>query len=262
MSRAGIDSGSVRSVARALALLKLINAHPGCGLHALHQATGLPKPTVLRLLRTLEREGYLEADGIPGVYHLAAKVQELSRGYSSRALIAKIAAPIVLATTGRIRWPLAVGTLDDDAIVVRYSTMPYSPLAVVNTTLGHRHSLLTSAMGRAYLNACATGPRQRLLQTLNARRTPELRPELRELRRQRALGYGLRLARRRGESATLAVAVVHEREVLAVLSLTSFGRTMDDAFIARQLPVLQTTASRVVAAYRAALTRETPYPPV
>lgn len=162
MIRSRAAPGSVRAVARALALLQLINRHPGCGLHALHRATGLAKPTVLRLLRTLESEGYLEADGIPGVYHLTAQVQDLSRGYSIKALIAKIAAPIVLATTARIRWPLAVGTLDDDAIVVRYSTMPYSPLAVVNTTLGHRHRLLSSAMGRAYLNGCRAAERQRL----------------------------------------------------------------------------------------------------
>ncbi|MFO1468428.1 MAG: hypothetical protein U1F35_18620 [Steroidobacteraceae bacterium] len=69
--------------------------------------------------------------------------------------------------TRRIRWPLALGTLDEDAIVVRYSTMPASPLAVQSTTLGHRPGLIESAMGLAYLAHCPANERAILLGVLS-----------------------------------------------------------------------------------------------
>jgi IclR family mhp operon transcriptional activator len=42
-----------------------------------------------------------------------------------------------------------------DTIVVRFSTMPYSPLAVQTTTLGHRYGFFDSAIGRVYLAFCS-----------------------------------------------------------------------------------------------------------
>lgn len=46
--------------------------------------------------------------------------------------------------------------------------MPYSPLGVANTTLGHRHDLLESAMGRAYLIACDPAERRSLVLLLKS----------------------------------------------------------------------------------------------
>lgn len=242
---------SIRAVARALELLRLLNARHGAGLREIQAASGLPKPTVFRILRTLQQEGYLEPDGIPGVYHITPKVLELSRGYTEKSLVVRIAAPIALATTRQIKWPLAIGTLDRDAIVVRYSSMPYSPLGVLHTTLGHRHRLLDSAMGHAYLIACSAAERHNLI--LNSTRSPRrIASTLRAVVTGADRGYGLRLPKKKGDSATLAVAIRCNSEVLAILSLTTFGKAMDPPFIAKTLPVLTATAARIEAAYVAA----------
>jgi DNA-binding IclR family transcriptional regulator len=66
-------------------------------------------------------------------------------------------------------------------------------------------------------------------------------------------GYGLRLAQKKGDSATLAIAIRHGQDVLAVLSLTTFGNVMNPSFITRMLPVLRTTAAKIEAAYVAAI---------
>ena len=247
----------IRSIARALRLLRLINTTQGLSLQDLHVLSGLPKPTVFRILRTLRLEGYIEPYGNRGAFNITRKALELSSGYTEKALIVKIAAPIALATTRKsIKWPLAIGTLEHGAIVVRYSTMPYSPLAVSGSTVGHRHELLDSAMGKAYLVSCDDAERENLALLLTSR-SPQtaaaVRAKLGALMADAHLGYGLRLATKKGESATVAVALRHGTDVLALLSLTTFGRVMTASFVTRMLPILRSTAARIEAAYVGAI---------
>ncbi len=54
--------GQVQSVTRAFELLEELNRHRVASLHALHHATGLPKPTVVRLLKTLCAMGFVVND--------------------------------------------------------------------------------------------------------------------------------------------------------------------------------------------------------
>lgn len=238
-------------------MLRLINEQQGLTLQDIHVLSGLPKPTVFRLLQTLKREGYVEPDGIRGVFHVSSKTLELSAGYTERTLIVKIAAPIALATTRKlIKWPLAIGTLDRGTILVRYSSMPYSPLGVATSTLGHRHDLLESAMGRAYLIACDPTERRNLVLLLKSNSqsaAAEIQAKLDAVLANSHLGYGLRLAQNKGDSATLAIAIRYGEDVLAVLSMTTFGNVMKASFIAKMLPVLRSTAARIEADYVAAI---------
>jgi IclR helix-turn-helix domain len=80
----------IRSVARAFQVLRLINEQHGLTLHNIHILSGLPKPTVFRLLHTLKHEGYIEPDGIRGVFRVAGKSLELCAGYTERMLIVKM----------------------------------------------------------------------------------------------------------------------------------------------------------------------------
>ena len=238
-------------------MLRLVNEQQGLTLKDIRALSNLPKPTVYRILQTLKREGYVEPDGIRGVYHVTRKALELSAGYTERTFIVKVAAPIALATTRKtIKWPLAIGTLDRGTIIVRYSSMPYSPLGVATTTLGHRHDLLESAMGQAYLIACDPTERESLALLLKSnapRRAAEIQSKLDAVIANSQRGYGLRLARKKGDSATLAVAIRHGQDVLAVLSLTTFGKVMNASFITRMLPVLRSTVARIEADYVAAI---------
>ena len=67
-------SGHIRAVARALNLLDAMNERQPCSLAELHHATGLPKPTVFRILATLEAEGYVRSEGALGQYRLTARI--------------------------------------------------------------------------------------------------------------------------------------------------------------------------------------------
>lgn len=223
-------------------------------LGQLHQLLDLPKPTVYRLLSTLRGAGYVVPEGDGGVYRVTGKVRELGSGYTERSLLLDVGSPIARRVTRQIKWPLAIGTLDGTVIVVRYSTMPYSPLAVQATTVGHRLSLLESAMGLTYLAYCDDVEREVLLQLLRGA-APEgglaeqsVASALRTTRRQ---GYGLRLPSRRGNSATVAVPIRSGDDVLGVLSMTTFGGSMTPAVLARHTPVLLATAREIAMAVEA-----------
>ena len=163
---------------------------------------------------------------------------------------------MALRTTRRIRWPLALGTLDGDAISVRYSTMPYSPLAVQATTLGHRLGLLESAMGLAYLSFCGSEERTALLELLRSAATRGALVDMARLDGLLALtrrrGYGLRLPHSRSSSATVAVPVRADGQVAAILSMTTYGRSMTQATLARHVPILHQTAGEIAQAFLAA----------
>lgn len=247
----------VRSVGRALALLKAMNAEPSTTLHQLHLQLGLPKATLSRLLGTLIAEGYVQPGGVAGRYRLTAQVQELASGYTQRSLIVDVGSPLALQVTREIRWPLAIGTLDGDAVVVRFSTMPYSPLAVHATTVGQRLGLLDTAMGRAYLAHCDARERAALFELLAAASPGgqlvgqrNLEADLRLVRHE---GYAVRMPNARRSSATIAVPVMSGASVPATLCLTTFGRLMTPRLVNQYLPVLKDTAQAMSRAYEARL---------
>ena len=249
-SMARWPDGEIRSVRRAFALLRLLNQREVWDLHSLHESAQLPKPTVYRLLNTLRKAGYVQSDRGTGEYRLAERVQELAAGYTEKSLLVEIGAPVALGITRRIRWPLALGTLSEDVIVVRYSTMPESPLAVQTTTLGHRLGLLESAMGFAYLAFCPSSEYQILISLLSEASPRRASIDASWIEAQveltRRRGYGLRLPQAGSQSsATLAVPIKHGEEVMGILSMTTFGRAMTKTTIARHEPVLRETAATI-----------------
>ena len=199
---------SIRAISRAMQLLRTMNMQLESSLQSLHLQTGLPKPTIFRILRTLRQEGYVHTVGDGGHYRLTSKVKELGAGYTEKSAIVDVGSPVVLSLTREIQWPLAIGTLDGDAIVVRYSTMPYSPLAVHATTLGQRLGLLDTAMGRVYLAFCPANERTMLLQLLRNAAPNGLIGEERhladELELVRRHGYAVRKPNAQRSSATVS----------------------------------------------------------
>lgn len=249
-----MEDAPIRSLARGLAVLRTMNRAQRWSLHQLHGELGLPKTTLFRILEALQHAGYVHADIARGQYSLTAKVRELSAGYTEQSRIVAAGSAIALRVTREvIKWPLAIGVRDGDALVVGYSTMPYSPLAVHATTIGHRLSLATSAMGLAYLAHCSAVEREQLLAMLRSEGDAALPLDTAGLRARLAQvaqdGHAVRRPGSAGESATLAVPIRHRGEAIAALGMTTFGRTMSARLVQQHLPVLLATAEEIAAAY-------------
>ena len=240
----------VEAVVRTLHLLETLNAYPVTGIAQLHRQTGIPKPSLVRLLQTLEGEGYVRHEPRRG-YMLTSKVRALASGFHSEPRIVEVLAPLMDALTAEVKWPVALVVPDQDAAVIRYSTTPRSPLALLHSSIDMRLSLVTRGMGLAYLAFCDPDEREILIglaaqskdpENAVARQRESLDATLELIRRQ---GYALRHPKVRPVSNTLAVPVFDANRAVGAIGLTWFASTMPAAeAIERYLAPLQGVAAQ------------------
>jgi IclR family transcriptional regulator, mhp operon transcriptional activator len=248
----------VRSVVRALDLLQALNRQAVSTLEILHEQTRIPKPSLVRLLQTFEGRGLVKHAPQHGAYFLTSGVRSLSSGYHSEPMIVEAAAPLMDALTLRVKWPMAIAMLEDNSMVVRYSTIPLSPLAMRHSTINVRLSLVSRAIGRAYLAFCSPEQQEALLQAVMQSPTPEDeaardRDALKKvLENVHDAGYALRDPDVWPATNTLAVPLFDSHGVAASLGMTFFSSTMrPEQAVERYLGALKDVANEVTARLRA-----------
>jgi IclR family transcriptional regulator, mhp operon transcriptional activator len=147
-----MSSGSpVESVRRAFALLEELNRQRINSVQHLHEVTALPKSTIVRLLETLRLLGYVANDPRQGGYQVTSGVRGLSSGFHGDPLVVEAARSWAIEFTRRHKLPIGIAVFDQDAMVVRFSTTPDSPMSPFHATVNMRLPLLTRALGRAYI---------------------------------------------------------------------------------------------------------------
>ena len=146
----------VRALNRGLDVLQAIHASKAVSLQDLHLATGLPKPTLLRILKTLMIRGLVWQRLADGAY-IAGYTFSARAGASvdEEAHLAEAAAPILTNLGQRVRWPsvLAVPRLDHMAVIETNRPISYFKY-ILRAPLGFRINMLRSASGRTYLAFC------------------------------------------------------------------------------------------------------------
>jgi len=239
----------VEAVVRTLTLLESLNRYPVASLAQLHHQTGIPKPSLVRLLQTLEGMGYVRRAPKLGSYQLTSKVRVLASGFHSEPRIVEVVAPLLDALTATVKWPAALVLPDQGAAVIRYSTTPRSPLALLHSTIDMRLSLATRALGRACLAFCGEEEREVLIRESLASGDPESRAALdrrsldANLELVRRQGYALRDPKVRPVSKTLAIPLFDANRVVGAIGITWFASTMsDEEAIARYLAPLRRVA--------------------
>ncbi len=242
----------VRSVERAIELLQCLNRQPISTLDLLHKQTGLPKPSLVRLLQTLVAKGLVNHAPQHGAYYLTSAVHTLSCGYHSEPRIIEAAAPVADALTAKFKWPAAVAVFDTDAVVVRYSTIAQSPLSLLHSSINMRLSLVSRALGRAYLAFCPPDEQQVILKLLAhsheaddqiVHDLPAVMAMLAETRRS---GYALRSPAVSTASNTLALPIFEDGHVVASLGLTWFSSALStEQAIARLYPHLLVATQKI-----------------
>jgi IclR family mhp operon transcriptional activator len=146
--------GEVRAASRVLAVLQAMNREPHSTILSLHRATGLPKPTLVRLLKTLVADGYVSNDLRQAGYQITSLVTSLSSGFHGDPMVVEAGRAWAMELNGQFKWPVAIAVFDGDAMIVRYSTVHDSPVSPFHATINMRLSLFTRALGRAYLASC------------------------------------------------------------------------------------------------------------
>jgi IclR family mhp operon transcriptional activator len=221
----------VGSVVRALKILKTLNTQRIGTVSSVHAATGQNKSTIVRMLETLIAEGYVAADSLCGGYRVTGRVRELVAGYDGISRIIEVARPLAVELTHKHKWPVGLGILDDNAIRLQFYTGAISPWAHSDTVLQSRPSLVSSAMGRAYLAFCSDDEFETLLKRFRQDHPLDFddadESELREVvARARRAGYALRdpnIEPRR--MTTVSMPIRDEGNVTALISC-SFYKTV------------------------------------
>ena len=218
----------VNAVQRALHVLRAVNATSIATVNAIHTETGIPRPTIVRMLETLMHEGYVVRDNMCGGYRITAKVTELSAGYGGISRVIEVARPLAIGLTRQIKWPIGLGEIDGDEIEIRYWTGTISPVVHTNTVLGKRPDLLKSAMGRAYMAFCSEDERERHLRMLRKRLPKEFdaaaESEFRQLLGRIARsGFAMRDPRTEPtRMTTFGVPILDGASIAAVMSVSFF----------------------------------------
>lgn len=244
----------IRSVERAIELLQALNRQPVSTIDDLYRRTAIPKATIARLLRTFEAKGLVAQSVRFGAYYLAAGVSSLNCGYVHGPRIIEVAAPLCDELTRENKWPTTLALFDVDAMVVRYSTIPQSPLSLLHSSINLRRSMVGRALGRAYLAFCSPEEREVILSVVRQSgreedrlaHAPQELDRILELTRMR--GYALRDPEYSKQSCTMAIPVRQGDATVATLGLTWFSSVLTpEQAVERYLERLRTTADRISA---------------
>ncbi len=178
----------------------------------------------------------------------------LSNGFHGDPLVVEAARPWALAFTRQYHWPIAIAVLDRSSVVVRFSTIPDSPVSPFHGTLNMHLSLLGRALGRAYLAFCpmseAVDAARHAGAVAGGAKTswPPIAsgrwPCWATIRKQ---GFAERDAMVEPRSSnTIAAPVIVNQRVLATVGMTYFASALDRAdVVQRYVPLVKAMADNI-----------------
>lgn len=163
----------IRAFSRGLDLLAALNRHGGATALTLARETGIPRPTVYRLIETLEREGYVARSPSDERWVLRLKVRSLSDGFEDEEWISTIAAPALYRLTERTGWPCDLCTLEGTSMVIRETTHRTARFSIDRGMIGRALPVLQSSVGQAWLAFAPQNEGATLIGLLAASGRPE-----------------------------------------------------------------------------------------
>jgi IclR family transcriptional regulator, acetate operon repressor len=192
MSNEATNSGPVRSVERAVALIELLAQHGVGGVTELSKAIGVHKSTASRLLMTLQKRGLVEQSPDTGKYRIGIGLVRLAATASADLDLKAHAAPLCSALAEEVGETVNVAVLDgDQALNIDEFTVSASVIGV--SWLGRRSPLYCTATGKVLLAHMAEAVRARVLAGPRAALTPNSIVDLHALEAQledaRVAGY-------------------------------------------------------------------------
>jgi IclR family mhp operon transcriptional activator len=241
----------VQAAIRALRVLKLLNRHNNIGLAELFTMSGVPKPTLVRLLETLIACGHIEHNSATGTYRVSAQTAELSAGFHGAPLLVEAGREPCVDLTRRLKWPVSLAVLDGTAMFAFLSTVPDSPVAPHRPMFTKPRGLLDSALGRAYLAFCPEAERELLTQMLkhDATQYPaQIEAQINEIvLKARHSGFATRDATGSSlKNASVAIPIRFREGILGTLGITYFGSAIRRAeLLERIVAPLRETGERI-----------------
>lgn len=233
----------IEPVRRSFAVLEALSRRPHGTIAVLAEETGLPRPTVVRLLQTLVELGYATQVSRHIGYRLTDRVLGLAQGIRFVDHFVDVAAPHMRRFTQEHGWPLYLGTISHRAITIRHSTAPESPMSFERSALQRRSPILAGALGRAWLAFCPDEERRAVLRELGTRRDAGLSAAFARIRRD-----GHAFSTMPGRLQGIAVPIRTGPRVLGCISMRFTRSSMTDAAAGERYGAPLTALANTIAA--------------
>jgi IclR family transcriptional regulator, pca regulon regulatory protein len=252
MARRDASPDFIEALARGLDVIQAFRpGQPAMTLAAVADVTGLARPTVRRILLTLEQLGYVRAAGRG--YELTPRVLDLGMSYVLSRGLWEVARPHLEALVARTHESSSIAQLDgsDIVYVARVAVPKIIALAV---TIGTRFPAMPTSLGKVLLAALPAAEAERVLaEPSRSGITPRWQPgpaeRAAELREVRARGWSLtdeQLAP--GIRSAAAPLRDGDGRVIAALNVTVHAaETPVDVLTGEYLPLLLQTAGAISA---------------
>jgi IclR family mhp operon transcriptional activator len=235
----------IEPIQRAFVVLEALNRRRSTTLTILGAETGLPRPTLVRLLHTLMALGYASRVSRETGYRLTDRVLALAGGVRFIDHLVDAAIPHMSRFTAEHRWPLYLATLSAGAMTIRYSTAPQSPMSFETAGFNRRSPLLIGALGRAWLAFCPDDERRAILRGAGIRQGPALTAALQVIRH---AGWAFTVPPRPTRLHGMAVPILDKDRVVGCISIRFPRSAMsEDEVSARYGRRLQTLARAIAA---------------
>lgn len=242
----------VRALERGLTILQVVNARDGLRTQEIAEITGLARPTVFRLLETLEGQGFINQSPSGGSWHPTLSCNLLSSGFLDKAWVGQIAVPAMVALGKEVLWPLDLVTLQGDAMQVRETTHKTSPFSFDVGMVGARIPILHTAGGNAYLAFCPDNEREEILEMMRQTGLPEHemahdpRAVAALIERTRQAGYGFRTEVWKTHTMSISFPIMSGDRVLASLTIICLKTAMTfDEMVRRFEEPLRSTCDEI-----------------
>lgn len=250
-----------RSLDRGITVLECLAQGGAMSLHQLHQATGLAKSTLRRLLSTLVARRIIRVGLGDKLYRTNIALPDLSPVTLSprAARLVDAAMPHMIELTRKIGWPSDLHLFDGDHMRVVESTRALSPYHIYKGSIDIGVSVFGSAGGRAFLSALPHDELERIVMRIGDH--PEFglkRLNLNQATLDKALqtvrgrGYAIRdmhyppVTTRDDRLQVIAVPLYSEaRSVGALTLMWARGYLDHEEFAANYLSDLRATSQRI-----------------
>jgi IclR family mhp operon transcriptional activator len=168
---------TIQGLQRGLQVMGVLQTSSIASLHDIHRATRISKPSLLRILRTLELAGVVSRRLADGHYRLSAFTRA-ARKQDAHERVAEAAAPVLDNLCRKVKWPSDLLVPAGDCMERRETSRALSPFIIhspfhATREIGTKVNWLLTGVGRAYLASCPDDERERILGRLRKSDKPE-----------------------------------------------------------------------------------------
>jgi DNA-binding IclR family transcriptional regulator len=216
-------SDTVSALERGISVLRCFSEErPVLSYAEVARITGIPRPTVNRLVATLLAMGMLKAAQPADRFMLGPGVVSLARVFLGSLDVRAAARPSMQALAEEVGASVYLAVRDGMEMVLIEACRPRSSMLSARLDVGSRAPLPNSALGRAYLSALPEAQRTQLLDSMRLLRGPEwdsMAPNMmRAIDEAKRLGYCLSLGEFHREINSVSVPLIGPGDEIMALN--------------------------------------------